>query len=294
MADNKAATANVKPDNRKKLLTLLALLGIPAAVVALDIGGVRSTPLSRAWHYAFKNDHPRLAEVCLRLGARPPINVNAALRRAVADNTPARAAMLLAAKADPNVIIKSGLPALYWCALRDYPQIAALLVRHGADTGFRTRKGWTPLAVAVKRHHNGVVRVLIDAGADTGIDPQFIKKSPLWLAAGYGNMKMLEWFLEKGADTNVTIPSAVAGRRPHSLLDFALRHDQVETARRLIRETGPSRMADENVVAQPFISNGCLVGIQRALSRRKHAGVERSNPNPIVAALEQDGRVGRA
>ena len=276
-----------KRKSRLAVLVLIVLLVVLGFLIALDAGGVRSTTLKQVWMYALAEGRPGLARVCYQFGTDIPVNVNKALREAVGKNQPVTAAVLLNTDADPNIKIDKGLPALYWCALRDYPETAAHLVRHGANIEYRTRKGWTPLAVAIKRHHNQIARLLIDAGADTGIHPKYIEKSPLWLAAGYGNMEMLEWFLKNGANTNLTKPISIPGRRPHSLVDFALRKEQYETAKRLIRETGPSRLTDENVEGQPFISNYCLAGVQRALTYRKYAALGISNVNPIVDALEK-------
>lgn len=285
---NTPSGAGIIPKKRR-IIVLLMLLLILIGLVGIDAGGVRGATSRFLLRYAVENQNQTLAKLSLELSSETRSEVNRMLRPAILSGAYDKTRMLLSLGGDPNIIVKKKLPALYWCALEDQPETAGLLVQGGADLDARPYKGWCALSVAIKRHHNRLADLLIDAGASLESDPQLLKKSPLWVAAGKGNLEILERLLTLGVDTNVVIPSKIPGRRPFSLLDHALNKSQYVAAKRLIRETGRSRLNDENVIGEPFISNYCLAGIQRELTRRYYADFNRTVVNPIVQAIQDRG-----
>jgi ankyrin repeat protein len=269
---------------------LIVLCILAAALVALflsDVGGLRSTAALSLLRQGLDHQSPGMVRSSLRLSESARAEMDPLLARAVRQNQADKVRLLLSLGADPNVIVKTHFSALYWCALKGYTEEAEWLVKAGADMDARPYKGWTALSVAIRRHHNPLVRLLMEAGAGMAPDPEFIKKSPLWVAAASGNMEALEDLLAAGVDTNMAIPNTIAGRRPFSVVDYALSKGQYAAAKRLILETGPQRLTDQNVTAQPFIANYCLAGIQRALIRRQYASFRLKKVNPIITAIQQ-------
>ena len=272
--------------NRKHVFILLVLVLV--GLVAADIGGVRSTTAGLLFQFAVEGGNVSLAKFGLGLSSSVAEKRDQALRRAVAENKPDRVQLLLELGGDPNIIIQDGTPALYWCALKNLPEVAHRLIRAGANLNARPYKGWCALSVAINRHHNKLAYLLLEYGADIEAHPEYITKSPLWVAVRKGNLEILDWLLSMDVDTNVVIPSKIEGRRPTSVLDHALLKNQLEAAKMLIRQTGATRLKDEYVSGEPFISNYCLGGIRRELVRRGYIGFKRTNVNPITQAIEMN------
>ena len=86
-----------------------------------------------------------------------------------------------------------------WTASED---IVNLLLEHGADVDAMTAEvRQTPLTLACMKDSNlGIAQLLLDAGAD--VDGGGGEYEPLHWAAYYGNIEVIELFIEAGADVN--------------------------------------------------------------------------------------------
>jgi len=78
--------------------------------------------------------------------------------------------LLLAAKADPNVLNEYKIGPLAAAAEQGQLEVVKMLINAGAKVNQRNPYGGTPLQVAVLRGYKDVVKTLIDAGADVARD----------------------------------------------------------------------------------------------------------------------------
>ena len=270
-----------------RFLVLFVLIAVFIGLFATNVNRVRSITAFSLLRYSVDNTNESLARISLWLADELEAEINILLRQAVRRNQIDKAKLLLTLDGEPNLIIDKDFSALYWCALNNYVEVAGLLIKAGADIDVKPYKGWSALSVAIYYGHNELAKVLIDAGAKTGSKIESIKNSPLWVAVAKGSLEIIERLLAAGIDTNVVIPSEISGRRPTSVVDYALLKKQYKAAKRLIREHGPSRLTDENVAGEPFITNYCLAGIQRVLTRRAYVDFKRTDINPIIDAMEK-------
>ncbi len=231
------------------------------------------------------SDEKNLLKICHLLDANTKKTLDSMLKVAVFENNIKKTKQLLSLGSNPNVIVDKGNPALNASVLKNHIEIARLLIDAGANLNITSAKGWNALNVAIFYHYNTLAKLLIPSGADISTNIKNIKKSPLWMSVSKGNLEILELLLSLGVNTNVTIPSNFSGDRPTSVVDYALNKRQYEIAKRLIHESGPSKLTDENVIAQPFISNDCLAGVQRELTRRSYQGFTLTNSNPIIESI---------
>ena len=226
-----------------------------------------------------------LLKISLVLDSNQKKTITNLFKDSVKSNNVQRTKILLSLGASPDTIVEKGNPALYASVLNNRIEMARLLINAGADVNITSKKGWNALNVAIFYDFNMLAKLLIESGADITTKSTNIKKSPLWMAAGKGNLEILNVLLSAGVDTNRTIPSKFAGDRPYSVVDHALNKKQYGAARRLIRESGPSGLTDENVMGDPFISNYCLAGVQRELTRRSYQNFKMTRSNPIIVSI---------
>lgn len=150
-----------------------------------------------------------------------------ALHYAVAGEHEDIAALLLEAGADPNLSSREG-------SIRDPLSIAAglgsesivkLLVDKGADTLLKNEMGYTPLNIAISKGHLSIAKLLVQKSPDS-VD----LRSPLCGAALHGQMPIVAWLLELGADVHAT------ERHLHgpSACHYAVRNDHADVAKLLI------------------------------------------------------------
>ncbi|MCP4630614.1 MAG: ankyrin repeat domain-containing protein, partial [bacterium] len=168
--------------------------------------------------------------------------------------------------------------------------MAKLLVQHGADMDYTSNSGWSILSMAIFSHKNKIGRLLIENGVDLDPPNKKIRRKPLWIAVKKKNQLMLKMLLERGVATPMyDIEKAVKPEKskPYSLLHYALRYDNYEGAKLLIKGHGKVKLPEDMLDGEPFISNYCLMDIKRLLTRRKLEAKGRLNPNPIVQAVEQ-------
>ena len=85
---------------------------------------------------------------------------------AVRDQQPARAAELLAAKADVNATDEDGTSALHWAVHYGYTDLVDQLLKGKADVRHVNDFGATAMSEAAVRADTEVIRKLLKAGAD--------------------------------------------------------------------------------------------------------------------------------
>jgi len=125
----------------------------------------------------------------------------------------------------PNIIDSSGRPLLIWAILRSGRDTVQLLIDHGADVNVRwstsplvyaiqyakddvilllLRRGAIPtpsaLIAAVRRKNEYIVRQIVSGGVDVNALVGSI--DPLLAAIGAGDMDIITFLVEKGADVN--------------------------------------------------------------------------------------------
>lgn len=238
-------------------------------------------------YMAIENDSEKMIRLFTRMGA-DKAEINRLLLKAVKTNNPARAGFALRSGADPDTRSPGNFPVLYGAVYDGRVDMVKLLVQHGANMDYTTPSGWSILSVAISRHKNKIGQLLIETGADLDPPNKRIRRKPLWIAVKKKNLPMLKLLLERDVATPMyDVGMAKKQERPYSLLHYALRYENYEGAALLIKGYGQARLPEDMLDGQPFISNDCLMEIKRLLTRRKLEATGRSNPNPIVQAIEQ-------
>jgi ankyrin repeat protein len=77
-----------------------------------------------------------------------------------------------------------------------------LLLEAGADINKADNKGKTPLFIAADEGHVKIVKLLLQAGADIHKLNEEDEKTPLYIAAENGHVEIMKLLLEAGADPN--------------------------------------------------------------------------------------------
>ena len=185
----------------------------------------------RPIQYAFKTGHKHAAMLLLDLGARADdlqdavnagdvarvqyflgrkVDVNAMdlfgapLHRASATGQTYIANMLIDVGADLEAIGEAaGNRSLHIAALNNQPQIAALLIARGAMIDVPNSEGRTPLMIAAQFGNLEVARILVAKGADPDKKDTIYQDSPIHVAVLGGNREMVELLLSHGANVNL-------------------------------------------------------------------------------------------
>jgi len=187
-----------------------------------DLG---TTPL---W-LAAENASEEMTRLLLEAGADPSIALTSGETPLVTASLTGNAAvvtLLLEAGADPNVTLTRQQTALMWAANQGHSAVVEALVTHGADVHARTEvshqyvksekeqdshpayKYWidegghTPLMFAARAGDLGSARALVNGGAKVD-DLSAFGISPLIMAVHGGNVALVEFLLEQGADVNL-------------------------------------------------------------------------------------------
>ena len=274
-----------KPINKSTgiLVTLSAVIFIFGSIVVYQVyPGLVNAGL----YTAIEQNSEGMIKLFIRMGADKK-EINRLLFKAVKTNNPARAGFALRSGADPDTRSPSNFPVLYGAVYEGRFNIAELLVQHGANMDYTTDSGWSVLSVAISRHRNKIGRLLIESGANLDPPNKKIRRKPLWIAVRKKNLPMLKLLLERDVATPMYDAEKKHRDKPYSLLHYALRYDNYEGAKLLIKGYGKAKLPEDMLDGEPFISNGCLMDIKRLLTRKKQETKERSNPNPIVEAIEQ-------
>jgi len=102
-------------------------------------------------------------------------------------------------------------------------QLATLLVQNRADVNARNRAGATPLAQAVRLGNEPVVDLLLTSGADPNVGEAANGKTPLHVAAGRGQLAMVQSLIRSRAAVDAT------DARGETPLCYALREGRTNT-----------------------------------------------------------------
>jgi hypothetical protein len=128
-------------------------------------------------------------------------------------------------------------------------QLATLLVQNRASVNARNRAGATPLSQAVRLGNEAVVNLLLTAGANPNVSETGTGKTPLHVAAGRGQLAMVESLIRSRAAVDST---DLRGETP---LCYALREGRSHTIAALrgagatIGKTRPLSSTEQSLVS---------------------------------------------
>ncbi len=179
--------------------------------------------------------------------AVPGVNVNetdpgtgrTALHWAARENRTEIIDLLIAAKADPNSLDRTGKGPLTLAAETGSVDAEKLLIAKGASLSNRDSIGGTPLIWACGLGTGESVKVLLDGGADATIT-DVNGLTPLIWAAGIGKPESVAILLERNPNLPLEVKDGVTG---DTALMRAVRSGKLESVRMLI-----NRKADVNTV----------------------------------------------
>lgn len=109
-------------------------------------------------------------------------------------------AILLRAGARTDRKAMLGWTALALAAVKGHTAVAETLLAAGADPDVRDAYGWTPLMRAVDTKHPEVARLLVESAAADLALRQEDGATVLHIAAARGDLAMVAFLLEQGAD----------------------------------------------------------------------------------------------
>ena len=127
-------------------------------------------------------------------------------------------------------------------------QLATLLVQNRASVNARNRAGATPLSQAIRLGNEPVVNLLLTAGADPNVGETGTGKTPLHVAAGRGQLAMVQSLIRSRAAVDST------DARGETPLCYALREGRTNTIAALrgagatIGKTRPLNSTEQSLV----------------------------------------------
>lgn len=196
------------------------------------VNGIKQPDLTPL-HFAAGNGRKAVVEFLLSKGAKPDAVTGSGvtpLHLAVLKGYELVAKVLLDAGANVNAPVQKSASRTadtlsyslqpYQCPLHlacqeGYGGLVSLLVSRGADVNAQDGHGGTPLTVAAQANNENIVNTLLVAHAD----PNAGRSSALTLAAGQGNLAMLDLLLAHGTNLNLTgaLQLAVQNSRPDAV-----------------------------------------------------------------------------
>lgn len=93
---------------------------------------------------------------------------------------------------------------LILAASNGHTAVVELLFSAGADINARDSSGQTALIFASRRSFNETAAFLLENGADVNVQSKKRGMTALMLAAGWGNVELVQRLLEHGADASLT------------------------------------------------------------------------------------------
>jgi type 1 glutamine amidotransferase len=124
------------------------------------------------------------------------------LHEAIMRKRPEAALLLLAARADPNILTTRSQTAMHLAIDRDLLNVAEAILDVGVDLNVRDSQGWTALHLAGAKNRNSISKLLLENGADiTRLSAA--GGTPLHEAAVGGDAELIHLLLEAGVDPSI-------------------------------------------------------------------------------------------
>jgi ankyrin repeat protein len=135
------------------------------------------------------------------------------LMSAAWNGRPAIAKLLIERGADVNARASDdGQTALHNAAARGFDDVLTVLIAAGADVNARDTRQNTALSTAVFQGNVEMAGLLIKAKAD--LKGSLYGMTPLMMAASTGNVEMIRFLAQSGADVNFSPAGEYGGRTP--------------------------------------------------------------------------------
>lgn len=132
------------------------------------------------------------------------------LHRAVEKGDKKIVELLLTNEADANLQTRDGAAPLHRAVEKGDEEILQLLLTNGADANLQTRDGVSPLHRAVEKGDENIVQSLLAGGADANLQKNKNGGAPLHRAVEKGNENIVELLLAGGADINLLTRDGIA------------------------------------------------------------------------------------
>ena len=188
--------------------TLLHLLKLGVDVNAEDDSGAR--PIDCAVDQNDNSKYILLLESGGVHGMRsvPPLTV-AALHENIG-----LVKLVLRTGTDPNLVRNSKMSALSTAVEQNHREIVTVLLKAGADPNLVDNSRQPTLSRAVRIRDREMIKMVIEAGAS--IHPP-VPYSPMYFAIGSGDISMVEFLFQQGADVSRMQPGDLSGLRTNQV-----------------------------------------------------------------------------
>jgi len=106
--------------------------------------------------------------------------------------------------ADVDIEVRGSSTPLLASTQAEHLEVVKILLKNKADPNKRGKGGATPLSLAVSASNKELINLLLSSGASftRGGDPTYKEFSILTVALSQGNLDMVKFLIEKGADPN--------------------------------------------------------------------------------------------